>query len=114
VLVGVYPADVNENAHFLSAILIFGPGSAVPLAAALSRRSPLLRSVRWVSLALGVIAVTGVILFFAQRDLGFGVGGMERAAAFPLLIWALVLGVHCGGAHDRVALVSSRRHRTTR
>ncbi|WP_278045599.1 hypothetical protein [Micromonospora kangleipakensis] len=33
------------------------------------------------------------MLFLAQVALGFGVGGMERLAVFPLLLWTVELGV---------------------
>jgi hypothetical membrane protein len=41
-------------------------------------------------LALGL---TGLALFLARVDLGFGVGGMERIAVFPLLIWTIAVAV---------------------
>ena len=48
---------------------------------------------RGLSLALGLTGVAGTVLFLAQVDLGFGVGGMERVAAFPLLVWTVGVGI---------------------
>lgn len=93
ILAGAYPADVNENNHVLGALLIFLLGNAAMLVAALARRSPVLASLRGVSLALGSIGVAGVALFLAQVDLGLGVGGMERVAVFPLLAWTVTAAV---------------------
>ncbi|MEU2613503.1 DUF998 domain-containing protein [Micromonospora sp. NPDC007271] len=93
VLAGAYPADVHENNHVLGAGLIFVLGNAGMIVASLARRSPVLRPVRPVSLALGLIGLAGTGLFVAQVDLGLGVGGMERVAVFPLLAWAVVLAV---------------------
>ncbi|MGW5668296.1 DUF998 domain-containing protein [Micromonospora sp. NPDC003776] len=93
VLAGAYPADVDENLHFLAALLIFVLGNLGMLVAALARRSALLGAVRAASLALGMTGVTGVVLFLAQVDVGVGVGGMERVAVFPLLVWTSVVAV---------------------
>jgi hypothetical membrane protein len=48
---------------------------------------------RGASLALGLTGLAGAALFLAQVDLGFGVGGMERIAVFPLLIWTVAVAV---------------------
>ena len=40
ILAGAYPADVNENHHFLAALLIFVLANVGMLVAALARRSP--------------------------------------------------------------------------
>ncbi|MFE9955611.1 hypothetical protein [Micromonospora sp. NPDC005299] len=44
-------------------------------------------------LVLGSTGVAGVVLFMGQVDLGIGVGGMERVAVFPLLLWTVLVGV---------------------
>ncbi|MEU5941732.1 DUF998 domain-containing protein [Micromonospora sp. NPDC047548] len=93
ILAGAYPADVNENNHFLAALLIFVLANVGMLVASLARRSSVLGSMREVSLALGLIGLAGTTLFLAQVDLGFGVGGMERIAVFPLLIWTVTVAV---------------------
>ncbi|MCW3816351.1 DUF998 domain-containing protein [Micromonospora sp. DR5-3] len=93
VLAGAYPADVDENNHFLAALLIFVLGNGGMLVASLARRSPVLGAMREDSLALGLTGLAGTVLFLAQVDLGFGVGGMERVAVFPLLAWTVVVAV---------------------
>lgn len=92
-LAGLYPADVNENNHFLAALLIFALGNAGMVTAALARQSPFLAPMRGLSITLGATAIAGTTLFFAQADLGIGVGGMERVAVFPLLIWVFAVGL---------------------
>ncbi|WP_341718513.1 DUF998 domain-containing protein [Micromonospora sp. FIMYZ51] len=94
VLAGAYPADVDENRHLLAALLVFGAGNVALLLAALARRSALLAPVRGLSLGLGLIGLLATLLFFAQVDLGFGVGGMERVVVGPFLLWTVLLGVH--------------------
>lgn len=101
VLAGAYPADVNENNHFLGAVLIFVLANIGMLVAAADRRSPVLGSMPAVSLALGATGVAGTALFLAQVDLGFGVGGMERVAVFPLLAWTVAVGMRLARATPR-------------
>jgi hypothetical membrane protein len=88
-LAGLFPADSNENGHFLGALLILVVGNVGLLAAA--------RAVEgwqreW-TLVMAGLAILGTGLFFTQRGLGIGVGGMERIAVFPLLIWAAATGI---------------------
>lgn len=99
VLAGAYPADVDENRHFLAALLIFVPGNLGMLLAALARRATVLGAVRWWSLGSGLTGTTGTVLFLARVDLGFGVGGMERVAVFPLLAWTAGVALRVLAAH---------------
>ncbi|MET8908780.1 DUF998 domain-containing protein [Micromonospora sp. NPDC004551] len=92
-LAAAAPADVDENRHFLAALLIFVLGNAGMVAAAAARRSPVLGGMRGASLVLGATGVAGVALFLAQVDVGIGVGGMERVAVFPMLVWTVLAGV---------------------
>ncbi|MFC0007046.1 DUF998 domain-containing protein [Micromonospora siamensis] len=93
VLVGAYPADVNENVHVMGALLIFALGNVGMLAAVLAPRATTLGAVRGLSLALGITGMVGCALFLARVDPGFGVGGMERVAVLPLLAWTGELGL---------------------
>ncbi|MGW2488621.1 DUF998 domain-containing protein [Streptomyces sp. NPDC001606] len=92
-LAGLAPADVHENPHVLGALLIMGGGNIALLTAgpglsatavphALRRTTPL----------LGLTGLTGLCLFLSHHYLGLGMGGMERVALFPLLVWALGAG----------------------
>ncbi|MEU8264358.1 DUF998 domain-containing protein [Micromonospora sp. NPDC048999] len=101
VLAGAYPADVDENHHFLAALLIFVLGNVGMVVAALARRSPVLGSMRGSSLALALTGLAGTALFWAQVDLGLGVGGMERVAVFPLLAWVVLVAVRVLGEPGR-------------
>lgn len=107
-LAGAYPADVDENHHFLAALLIFVPGNVGMIVAALARRSPVLGAMRPVSLALGLTGLTGTALFLAQVGLGIGVGGMERVAVFPLLAWTSAIAVRALSDIRRTAPILSR------
>ncbi|MEU1403144.1 DUF998 domain-containing protein [Streptomyces sp. NPDC005728] len=91
VLAGLAPADVSENQHVLGALLIMGTGNLGLLLAGAGLEVP--GSLRWGSALLGAVALAAVVLFLSHHYLGLGMGGMERVAAFPLLVWAAVLGV---------------------
>jgi hypothetical membrane protein len=96
VLAGVYPADVDENLHVLGALFVFVAGNVTMLAAASTSRSSSLGPMRWFALAMGLTGLAATALFLAQVDLGFGVGGMERVAVAPFLLWTIVLGARLG------------------
>jgi hypothetical membrane protein len=94
-LAGLYPADVDENIHFLGALLILVFGNVALAVAAFALRDEL-RPWLWLrdwTLVLSGIAIVGTVLFFTQNGLGIGVGGMERIAVLPLLVWASVVGL---------------------
>ncbi|MEU7614113.1 DUF998 domain-containing protein [Micromonospora sp. NPDC049204] len=88
-----YPADVDENLHVLGAFLIMGTGNVGLLLAGLAPASTTLGRWRRITLAAGIIALVGTVLFFAQQGMGIGVGGMERVAVLPFPLWACCLGV---------------------
>ncbi|MFE5158793.1 DUF998 domain-containing protein [Streptomyces sp. NPDC056697] len=93
VLAGLAPADVRENQHVLGALLIMGTGNIGLLLAGARLADDVPAPLRRMTSLLGIIALTAFGLFLSRHYLGLGMGGMERVAAFPLLAWALVVGV---------------------
>ncbi|MEU3401448.1 DUF998 domain-containing protein [Streptomyces filamentosus] len=93
VLAGLAPADVDENLHVLGALLVMGGGNVGLVLAGAGLADRVRPPLRWATVVLGVVAVTALGLFLSRHYLGLGMGGMERAAAFPLLLWALTAGV---------------------
>jgi hypothetical membrane protein len=93
VLAGLAPADVHENRHVLGALLIMGTGNMglLPAGPALADGVP--RLLRWGSTVLGGVALVAFGLFLSHHYLGLGMGGMERVAAFPLLVWTAAAGL---------------------
>lgn len=93
-LVGLYPEDVNLPVHDVGAVAHFLCGNlgVALLGLALLRRSPRTRVMGGLSLFAGVVGLTGTLLFFTDIDLGLGVGGMERIAAYPLPLWLTAMG----------------------
>ncbi|MFG1921668.1 DUF998 domain-containing protein [Cryptosporangium sp. NPDC048952] len=82
VLVGLAPADVDENLHVLGAALVFVLGNVGMIVT--RRRLPVL---------LGVVGLVATVLHVTGHGLGIGVAGMERVAVFPLFAWFLIEGL---------------------
>jgi hypothetical membrane protein len=91
VVVGLYPADVNENVHvLLGAVVIFSCGNVALLFAA-RRGCP--GGLRKLAVILGGVGVVGMGLFFSGHYLGLGMGGMERVTALGVPIWLGASGI---------------------
>ncbi|MFF9559868.1 DUF998 domain-containing protein [Streptomyces albus] len=93
VLAGLAPADIDENVHMLGALLVMGVGNIGLL---LASWAPAERLAGWARRAAGLAGAVAVVafgLFLSGHYLGLGMGGMERAAAFPPLLWALAVGL---------------------
>ncbi|MGW7574106.1 DUF998 domain-containing protein [Streptomyces sp. NPDC054765] len=93
VLAGPAPADVNENQHVWGALLVMAAGNIGLVLAGFALAEHLPTPLRWGTSLLGVTAITAFGLYLSRHYLGLGMGGMERVAAFPLLFWALAVGV---------------------
>jgi hypothetical membrane protein len=93
--VGLSPEDVNLTVHTLSAAVafIFGNLALVILAFAM------FRDTRWngyraYTLFSGLVGLIAFVLFYVKVYGPLGVGGMERLIVAPLLLWAVVIGIH--------------------
>jgi hypothetical membrane protein len=94
--VGIFPENtfiVNGIAvlHYISALLGFVVGGFTAIATYKITKPPF----RYLSVILGVVALTAAVLFATTRDigsLGIGVGGMERMMAYPTILWIISFG----------------------
>lgn len=92
--VGLFPADVNNGAHVVSAGTQFITGNAALIVFGVgASRAQRWRAFAVVSTVLGVIGVLATGLFAQGYGLGLGVGGMERVAAYTLPVWLIISGV---------------------
>ncbi|GHF55094.1 hypothetical protein GCM10010218_40590 [Streptomyces mashuensis] len=94
VLAGLAPADLHENQHMLGALLVMGIGNTGLLLAGAGLAGDGRGVLRWVTGLLGLIGLTAFGFFLSHHYPGLGMGGMERVAAFPLLIGTLAVGAH--------------------
>jgi hypothetical membrane protein len=91
VLVGVYPADINENMHVLGALIIFVVGNAaLVFGSGLSSMSTMGQVG---SITLGLVGFAAAFLHFAGIYLGLGMGGMERVTAYPVSVWTAIIAL---------------------
>ncbi|MCX5384953.1 DUF998 domain-containing protein [Streptomyces sp. NBC_00083] len=93
VLAGVVPADVDRGRHVLGALLVMAAGNIGLVVAGSGLGDHVPAPLRWGTGLLGAAALTATGLCFSRHYLMLGMGGMERAAAFPLLLWASAAGV---------------------
>ncbi|HYA70516.1 MAG TPA: DUF998 domain-containing protein [Thermoplasmata archaeon] len=93
--VGLFPEDVNITAHTLSALLAFlGGGLALVVLGFAMFRDTRWDGFRAYSILSGLVSLVALILFVAKVYAGLGVGGMERLIVAPILLWAIVAGIH--------------------
>ncbi|MFI6791761.1 DUF998 domain-containing protein [Nonomuraea sp. NPDC050383] len=99
VLVGLVPADVDENLHVLGALLIMGLGNLGLICTGFSPLGSLFGRLRPITLSIAAAAVLGAWLFFSQHDPGIGMGTLERVAAFAMDAWVVVMALAILRAH---------------
>jgi hypothetical membrane protein len=93
--VGLSPEDVNITIHSLSAFLAFaGSGFALIILGLAMFRDTRWDGFRAYTMLSGLVILVALILFATQTYVGLGVGGMERLVVAPVLLWAIVVGIH--------------------
>lgn len=93
--VGLSPEDYNLTVHTLSAATAFIVGNLALVVLAFA----MFRDTRWdgyraYTLFSGLIGFIAFILFYVKVWGPLGVGGMERLIVAPILLWALLAGIH--------------------
>lgn len=93
--VGLSPEDVNITVHSVSAFLAFaGSGFALVVLGFAMFRDTRWDGFRAYTLLSGLVILVALILFGTKNYVGLGVGGMERLVVAPVLLWAIVVGIH--------------------
>jgi hypothetical membrane protein len=92
--VGLFPEDVNNRAHVISAGTQFITGNAAMIVFGIAANGVRRwRVFAFTSIALGVTGLSATALFAQGYGLGLGVGGLERVAAYTLPVWLITAGV---------------------
>lgn len=95
-LVGVFPGNTGTT-HALAALLTFVAGGVAAITAATAVRSPF----RYMAPVLGAISLLTLASYYllgsASPMAAFGVGGLERWIAYPVLLFILALGGYLMG-----------------
>ena len=98
VMVGVFPETtpyLNGNLHTISADIAFvGAGLAL-----INLPGAMLRDTRWegyraFTFLMGVVTLVAIVLYRSSIWGALGPGGMERLIVAPILLWAIVVGIH--------------------
>jgi hypothetical membrane protein len=100
VLVGIFPENTVSALHFIGALLAFllGNVSMIILSGSLIGVNGTFRAYTLISGLIGLIALP---FFMTHTYLGLGIGGMERIAAYPEVIWLIFFGLYMSGSHYR-------------
>jgi hypothetical membrane protein len=94
ILVGVFPENVNPPVHDFVSLMVFLPGGlALALLSVTMRPTTWWSSLRWPSLALGLITLASLAYYAPTQanNSTFDPGLIERLIVFPILIWALAV-----------------------
>jgi len=79
--------------HFVMSAVAFFFGGISAIAAYRLQKPPM----NYISIIMGVIALTALVLFGTGNYLGLDKGGMERMIAYPIVLWAIAFGGHLIG-----------------
>ena len=98
ILVGVFPeysTALGGHAHTIAADLAFiASGLAL-----INLPGAMLRDTRWegyraFTFLMGIITLLAIVLFATGKWGPLGPGGLERIVVAPVLLWAIVIGIH--------------------
>lgn len=104
-LVGIFPGnEINgspdtSGVHPVVALLTFLSGGVAAILAGRVTRAPF----RYISIALGVVALLSIALSGWLGDTKLGSGGIERWVAYPIVLWLVAFGAYVlgsGGSDD--------------
>lgn len=109
--VGLFPEDVNNGAHVLSAGTQFITGNAAMIVFGVAaRRVERWRAFNVFSITFGITGLLATALFARGYGLGLGVAGLERVAAYTLPVWLIASGVLMMSALSRRRPTNAGRH----
>jgi hypothetical membrane protein len=93
--VGLSPENVNITVHSVSALLAFlGSGLALLFLGIAMFRDTRWDGFRTFTVVCGLVDLVALALFVSKTYLHLGAGGMERLIVAPVLLWAIVAGLH--------------------
>ena len=94
--VGIFTEDAGVI-HTIVSFIAFFFGGLSAIAAYKLEKPPL----NYISIIMGIITLTALVLFGTKNFLGLGQGGMERMIAYPLVLWAISFGGYLIGSEDK-------------
>ena len=98
ILVGTFPEtspELGGNIHsVVSAITFIGSGIALLILSVAMLRDTRWEGYRGYTFLSGVVTLIALVLFQENLNGPLGVGGMERLIVAPILLWAILIGIH--------------------
>jgi hypothetical membrane protein len=98
IAVGTFPENSTwpfSGIHSVVSLITFvGSGLGLLLLALAMSRDTRWQGLRAYTFLSGVLTMLALVLFATGRYLGLGPGGMERLVIAPVLLWAVVAGIH--------------------
>ena len=92
--VGLFPEDVSNRGHVISAGIQFVTGNlAIALIGMRCKTVNLKRGWFTASTVFGIAGLAATFLFVSGYGLGLGIGGMERVAAYTFPVWLIAAGI---------------------
>jgi hypothetical membrane protein len=96
--VGAFPETTpvlhGQMHDIVSDVAFLGSGIGLTVVSFAMAEADRWRSSRALTLACGIVTLAAIVLFSANVYLGIGPGGMERVVVAPVLLWAIVEGIH--------------------
>ncbi|HYB79311.1 MAG TPA: DUF998 domain-containing protein [Thermoplasmata archaeon] len=97
ILVGLFPENVNATVHDTASLLVFLPGglALVILSSGMSTRT-MWYGYRAFSLVLGLVVLLSLAYYAPTQTFSttWDPGLIERLIVYPILLWAVVVGLH--------------------
>jgi hypothetical membrane protein len=98
IAVGTYPEGSSwpfAGIHSVVSLVTFlGSGFALVFLALAMSRDTRWQGLRAYTFVSGVVTIVAIGLFASGHYLGIGPGGMERVVVAPILLWAIIAGLH--------------------
>jgi hypothetical membrane protein len=93
-MVGIYPENEHSGNHTIGAGINFVGGNiALILFGRAAPSAPSRLLFMWFSIIAGIAGLAATVLFVSRYDLGLGIGGIERIAAYTTTTWQIVAGL---------------------
>ena len=100
--VGIVAENISLPVHVVFALVAMVFGGASAIMSYKFVKSPL----SYISVILGAVTLSALVLFISGVYLGLGLGGMQRFIIYPISLWSLGFGAHLIGDSSDTATTS--------
>jgi len=100
ILIGLFPENVNATVHDTASLMVFLPaGVALVILSAGMRTGTMWYGYRAFTLILGLVVLLSLAYYAPTQTFSttWDPGLIERLIVYPILLWAVVAGIHLTG-----------------